>query len=269
MTYFACRASMILGTSSLPAGAWIAPDCRRFGLPGAEIGPRAEDPTIAEMFKPLGYATGQFRKNHLGDRNEFLPTVQDTGPLNRLRIKTIDDDVAAPFDGFHRPTAIAISPPRWRSSMNSGWRTTGSWFTARTMVRPLASYWPAGATTSTAHIGGGGRHVMSHSAAVGRNQTKARVARGLAMSVSGWIRQQEGEPQTTQITQITQMARLPGQGARLEAMSLQPAFALFALFAVPLALRRCHRLRAMILEGYCQATQRVIGHLSENHHGLR
>jgi hypothetical protein len=89
------------------------------------------------------------------------------------------------------------------------------------------------------------------------------------MSVLGWIRQPEGEPQ---ITQITQMARLPGQGARLEAMSLQPAFAFFAffaLFAVPLALRRCNRLRAMTLEGYCQATQRVIGRLSENHRGLR
>jgi hypothetical protein len=86
------------------------------------------------------------------------------------------------------------------------------------------------------------------------------------MSVSGWIRHQEGEPQ---ITQITQMARLPGQGARLEAKSLQPAFAFFALFAVPLALRWCNRLRAMTLEGYCQATQRVIGRLSENHRGLR
>jgi arylsulfatase A-like enzyme len=34
-----------------------------------------EDPTIAESLKPMGYATGQFGKNHLGDRNEFLPTV--------------------------------------------------------------------------------------------------------------------------------------------------------------------------------------------------
>jgi hypothetical protein len=86
------------------------------------------------------------------------------------------------------------------------------------------------------------------------------------MSVLGWIRQQEGEPQKTQ------MARLPGQEARHEAMSLQPAFAFFAffaLFAVPLALRRADRLRAMTLEGYCQATQRVIGCLSENHRGLR
>ena len=39
------------------------------------MGCRAEDPTIAELLKPLGYATGQFGKNHLGDRNEYLPTV--------------------------------------------------------------------------------------------------------------------------------------------------------------------------------------------------
>ena len=44
-------------------------------MPGATLGLQAEDPTIAELLKPLGYATGQFGKNHLGDRNEFLPTV--------------------------------------------------------------------------------------------------------------------------------------------------------------------------------------------------
>jgi arylsulfatase len=47
----------------------------KVGLPGANLGLRPEDPTIAELLKPLGYATGQFGKNHLGDRNEFLPTV--------------------------------------------------------------------------------------------------------------------------------------------------------------------------------------------------
>ena len=44
------------------------------GLPGADIGLRAEDPTVAEVLKSLGYATGQFGKNHLGDKDEFLPT---------------------------------------------------------------------------------------------------------------------------------------------------------------------------------------------------
>ena len=46
----------------------------KVGLPGADIGLQAEDPTIAELLKPHGYATAQFGKNHLGDRDEFLPT---------------------------------------------------------------------------------------------------------------------------------------------------------------------------------------------------
>ena len=45
------------------------------GLPGSDIGLSAEDPTLAEMLKPLGYATAQFGKNHLGDRDEHLPTA--------------------------------------------------------------------------------------------------------------------------------------------------------------------------------------------------
>ncbi|MGF1561962.1 MAG: arylsulfatase [Geminicoccaceae bacterium] len=47
----------------------------KVGMPGAPQGLQAEDPTLAALLKPLGYATGQFGKNHLGDRNEFLPTV--------------------------------------------------------------------------------------------------------------------------------------------------------------------------------------------------
>ena len=46
----------------------------KVGIPGADVGLQAEDPTIAELLKPLGYATGQFGKNHLGDKDEFLPT---------------------------------------------------------------------------------------------------------------------------------------------------------------------------------------------------
>src|SRR3954462_5999806 len=47
----------------------------KVGLPGAPEGLSKSDPTIAELLKPLGYATGQFGKTHLGDRNEHLPTV--------------------------------------------------------------------------------------------------------------------------------------------------------------------------------------------------
>jgi arylsulfatase A-like enzyme len=63
------RASFITGQSGLRTGM------TKVGLPGATLGLQKEDPTIAELLKPLGYATGQFGKNHLGDRNEYLPTV--------------------------------------------------------------------------------------------------------------------------------------------------------------------------------------------------
>jgi arylsulfatase len=63
------RASFITGQSGLRTGM------TKVGLPGATLGLQKADPTIAELLKPLGYATGQFGKNHLGDRNEFLPTV--------------------------------------------------------------------------------------------------------------------------------------------------------------------------------------------------
>jgi arylsulfatase len=147
------RASFITGQHGMRTGL------TKVGLPGATLGLRKEDPTIADLLKPLGYATAQFGKNHLGDRNEFLPTVhgfdefygnlyhlnaeeepehpdypkdpafkakfgprgvleckatatddptedprsgkvgkqtiRDTGPLNKKRMETIDDDVAS------------------------------------------------------------------------------------------------------------------------------------------------------------------------------
>ncbi len=63
------RACFIAGQNPIRTGL------TKVGMPGATVGLQKEDPTIAEMLKPLGYATGQFGKNHLGDRNEFLPTV--------------------------------------------------------------------------------------------------------------------------------------------------------------------------------------------------
>jgi arylsulfatase len=129
------RAAFITGQNPIRTGL------TKVGMPGAELGLKAEDPTIAELLKPLGYVTGQFGKNHFGDRDEFLPTnhgfdefygnlyhlnaeeepetsdypkdpefkkkfgprgvihsfadgrVDDTGPLTRKRMETIDDDV--------------------------------------------------------------------------------------------------------------------------------------------------------------------------------
>ena len=131
------RAAFITGQSPIRTGL------TKVGLPGADLGLRPEDPTLAELLKPLGYVTGQFGKNHLGDRDEFLPTahgfdeffgnlyhlnaeeepenpdypknpefkkkygprgvlkaraggkIQDTGPLNRKRMETIDDEITA------------------------------------------------------------------------------------------------------------------------------------------------------------------------------
>ena len=120
----------------------------KVGLPGADLGLRAEDPTLAELLKPLGYMTGQFGKNHLGDRDEFLPTahgfdeffgnlyhlnaeeepehpdypkdpkfleqfgprgvikasadgkIEDTGPLTKKRMETVDEEFLAATQDF-------------------------------------------------------------------------------------------------------------------------------------------------------------------------
>jgi arylsulfatase len=136
------RAAFITGQSPIRTGL------TKVGLPGADVGLSAQDPTIAELLKPLGYATGQFGKNHLGDRDEFLPTahgfdeffgnlyhlnaeeepespdypkdpefakkfgprgvihsfaggkIEDTGPLTRKRMETVDDEITAGALGF-------------------------------------------------------------------------------------------------------------------------------------------------------------------------
>jgi arylsulfatase A-like enzyme len=48
------------------------------GVHGARVGIQKKDPTLAELLKPLGYVTVQFGKNHLEDRNEFLPTNHES-----------------------------------------------------------------------------------------------------------------------------------------------------------------------------------------------
>jgi len=138
------RSAFITGQSVFRTGL------SKVGMPGATAGMQKEDPTIASLLKPLGYATGQFGKNHLGDKDEMLPTahgfdefygnlyhlnaeeepeqrdypteadfpnfrkqygprgvihsfanpdgtqtIEDTGPLTKKRMETIDDDIAA------------------------------------------------------------------------------------------------------------------------------------------------------------------------------
>lgn len=160
------RSSFITGQSVFRTGL------SKVGLPGAKEGLMAEDPTIAEMLKPLGYATGQFGKNHLGDRDEHLPTahgfdeflgnlyhlnaeeepenadypkdpefrkkygprgviastadgkIEDTGPLTKKRMETIDDEtVAAALDFMDRQVAAKKPFFLWWNGTRMHFRT--------------------------------------------------------------------------------------------------------------------------------------------------
>jgi arylsulfatase A-like enzyme len=94
------RSSFITGQSVLRTGL------SKVGIPGATVGLQPEDITIAEALKPLGYATGQFGKNHLGDRNEYLPTVHGFdeffGNLYHLNAEEDPEDPDYPKDPAFR-----------------------------------------------------------------------------------------------------------------------------------------------------------------------
>ncbi len=94
------RASFLTGQHGLRTGL------TKVGMPGATTGLQKQDPTIAELLKPLGYATGQFGKNHLGDRNEFLPTVHGFdefyGNLYHLNAEEEPEDPDYPKDPAFR-----------------------------------------------------------------------------------------------------------------------------------------------------------------------
>jgi arylsulfatase len=155
------RSAFITGQSPVRTGL------TKVGMPGADLGLQAEDPTLAELLKPHGYMTGQFGKNHLGDKDEFLPTnhgfdeffgnlyhlnaeeepehhdypkdpefrkqfgprgvlrissdgkIEDTGPLTRKRMETVDDEfTAATVDFMERankagkPFMVWFNPSR-------------------------------------------------------------------------------------------------------------------------------------------------------------
>jgi arylsulfatase A-like enzyme len=95
------RAAFILGQSPFRTGLL------KVGLPGARQGIQDKDPTIAELLKPQGYVTAQIGKNHLGDRNEFLPTVHGFdeffGNLYHLNSEEEPEDPDYPKDpAFHK-----------------------------------------------------------------------------------------------------------------------------------------------------------------------
>ena len=146
------RSTFILGQSVLRTGL------SKVGLPGAKEGISVEDPTIAVLLKDQGYATGQFGKNHLGDRDEMLPTnhgfdeflgnlyhlnaeeepetyyypkdpafhkkygprgvihsqadgkIEDTGPLTRKRMETVDYEFGAAAKDFIERAVKADKP---------------------------------------------------------------------------------------------------------------------------------------------------------------
>jgi arylsulfatase len=150
------RAAFITGQSPYRTGL------TKVGLPGADLGLKPEDPTLAELLKPQGYVSGQFGKNHLGDRDEHLPTahgfdeffgnlyhlnaeeepenpdypkdpafkakfgprgvmhswaqadgtqkIEDTGPLTRKRMETIDEEVLDHASRFIRENTAADKP---------------------------------------------------------------------------------------------------------------------------------------------------------------
>jgi arylsulfatase A-like enzyme len=165
------RAAFITGQSPMRTGL------TKVGLPGAPEGMKVEDPTIAVLLKEQGYATGQFGKNHLGDRDEMLPTnhgfdeflgnlyhlnaeeepelpdypgdmkladgstfsekfgprgvihsfadgrIEDTGPLTKKRMETVDEEVTVAAMDFMERAVKADKPffVWWNSTRMHVW----------------------------------------------------------------------------------------------------------------------------------------------------
>ncbi len=160
------RSSFIMGQSVYRTGL------SKVGFPGAAEGMQVEDPTIAGLLKAQGYATGQFGKNHLGDRDEMLPSnhgfdeffgnlyhlnaeeepenrdypknpefrkkfgprgviksfadgkIEDTGPLTKKRMETVDDETSdAAIDFIQRQVKAGKTFFCWWSGTRMHFRT--------------------------------------------------------------------------------------------------------------------------------------------------
>ena len=110
------RAAFITGQSPMRTGLL------KVGLPGAKEGLSDKDPTLAELLKPLGYTTGQFGKNHLGDRNEFLPTVHGFDEFfGNLYHLNAEDEPEHP--DYPKNTEFKLKfGPAWRAQMHGDHR---------------------------------------------------------------------------------------------------------------------------------------------------
>ena len=102
------RAAFITGQMPLRTGETT------IGIPGSKIGIQKEDPTLAEVLKSQGYVTGQFGKNHLGDRNEFLPTVHgfDEWYGNLYHLNAEEEPEQLDYPGNRNPDFKAKYAPR-------------------------------------------------------------------------------------------------------------------------------------------------------------
>lgn len=100
------RSSFITGQMPFRTGM------SKVGMPGAPQGLQKEDPTIASILKQLGYATGQFGKNHLGDRDEFLPTAHGfdefMGNLYHLNAEEEPENPDYPKDPAFRKSSVRV-----------------------------------------------------------------------------------------------------------------------------------------------------------------
>jgi arylsulfatase len=102
------RASFITGQMPIRTGMTT------IGIPGSSRGIQKSDPTLAEMLKSQGYATAQFGKNHLGDRNEFLPTAHgfDEWFGNLYHLNAEEEPEELDYPGQKNPAYLAKFGPR-------------------------------------------------------------------------------------------------------------------------------------------------------------
>ena len=113
------RAAFLMGQLPVRTGETTV------GIPGSTRGIQKTDPTLAEVLKSLGYATGQFGKNHLGDRNEFLPTVHgfDEWFGNLYHLNAEEEPEELDYPGQKNPAYLKKFGPRgvlhaWATSVD-------------------------------------------------------------------------------------------------------------------------------------------------------